>query len=187
MFRYSRYSFFNHEGTSLINISHLPLSFFLSLSFSPFPTCARTCIRSEARNWLIPARSAFNFDFESVLSQDGAGTRVPGTRNTTSDRDSISRISIGRSFRSAIFRVLRARSITDCTDRTCVTRTNKCVMFTYRKYCPAVNVTNEATSVTRLNLIRIMLVVNVRPPLEHRLWSYTYFFISIRYDDMYEK
>lgn len=34
MFRYSRYSFFNHEGTSLINISHLPLSFFLSLFLS---------------------------------------------------------------------------------------------------------------------------------------------------------
>lgn len=109
---------FSRRKISLINIFFFHS---LSLSLSPFSTCARTRIRFEARNWLIPARSAFNFDFESVLSEDGTGTRVPGTRNTTSDRDSISRISIGRvSIR--YFRVLRARSITDRTDRTCVTR-----------------------------------------------------------------
>lgn len=46
-----------------------------------------------------------------------------------------------------------------------------------RKYCPLV-----ARNVTRLNLIRIMLVVNVRPPLERAI---VFFFFYI--DSIYER
>lgn len=79
-------------------------------------------------------------------------------------------------FDPLFLRVLRARSITDCTDRTCVTCDQRNVHLSK----PIVVRFWPGMQRTGLNLIRIMLVVNVTP-LEHRL-SIVFSFFIYRFD-----
>lgn len=102
------------------------------------------------------------------------------SRNTKHDlrsRFNISDLDWAR-FDPLFLRVLRARSITDCTDRTCVTCDQRNVHLSK----PIVVRFWPGMQRTGLNLIRIMLVVNVCvAPLEHRL-SIVFPFFIYRFD-----
>lgn len=114
--------FFNYEGISSINILYLPLSFFLSLSLFFSYLRAQHTYPIRGAKLINTGTLRFQFRFRVGPVPETGRELEFGTRNTTSDRDSISRISIGRAISTRYFRFTSSVDNRACTDRTCVTR-----------------------------------------------------------------